>query len=828
MSTPQPSFKGLPIQINVFAEFVKKWALDHNTTYAKALKSKKMKKDFLAYRATLPLSKPIQKIQQFPPSSFVKADISPNQPAIPSDVADIAPEMGTIYPEEESTESGQIKIRVKNKTKKRKTQPVVEMILYDIEEDIPPLSPLPEEEPPKIVWQQYKSLTTGTPLWYNPETTETTYERPTTGTIEVIEGGKLSAPEIKSFVSASYVDRPDPTIDDWLLDTKLSNETAKVYYNPKEKRAVVVHRGTQGLSDWGNNLAYVLGGYEMTDRYKMGKDTQNRAEKKYGAKNISTLGHSQGAILARKLGANTKEVITVNPAYKFEKPLPNEFVIRSSSDVVSGAYAPVAAARSVLMPKKSQNRDITIPSENRFDVLGEHSSDILDRLPKDQMIGTGSSLSSEMDRHSAELNAAELRDSYQRLTQSLQIIGDNFNNAIRRYEFPEGVIEDAYNKFRAIEDLLRSIRGDIRSGSSTFYWLDEERIAETLGMVEQALTTILQYIQTYTDEDQQTWLAENVPRPTEVSASVIQPPVSTDVSVTRGIPRRRRRVEPQSDLNTIVATPVQSQANPQTENSLEQMPPNMNGGKLRICGCGAGPSVIVPVDQFTGINQEEEQQEEEQPKEEERPITKEEMAQYNRQYINEVLDDYVKPLEMAIREYGNAPQWKLRADRHKFFNDNIRGRIYEALMDLESYIQSLMYHTHPFQPIRNDYNRLIRYFALVEAYLKNEYDGNLVDKFPELETTELAQRFGGMRGYGIKKARPSKIQTILFSKDKWTKRKATAWLKKHNYSNKGVDDKPDTLRYRQLDPAYVEKIGYTQYITKPLGDSGVSLVIVYK
>jgi len=431
MSTPQPSFKGLPIQINVFAEFVKRWALDNNTSYSKALKSKKMKKDFYAYRETLPLSKPTQQIAQFAPSSFMKADISPNQPNIPSDVADIAPEMGDVYPEQSVVEETPPKIRI-----------------------IP-------KKPKKPV--------------------ETTYEKPEGVIIENIEGGKLSAAEIKSFVSASYIDHPDPTIDDYLLDTKLSNETAKVYYNPKQKRAVVVHRGTQGLSDWGNNLAYALGGYEMTDRYKMGKDTQNKAEKKYGAKNISTLGHSQGAILARKLGANTKEIITVNPAYKFEKPLPNEFVIRSSSDVVSGAYAPVASARSVLMPKKSQNRDITIPSENRFDVLGEHSSDILDRLPADQMIGAGTA-------------------------------------------------------------------------------------------------------------------------------------------------------EPE----------------------------------------------------------------------------------------------------------------------------------------------------------------------------------------PEVEAGS------------VKNARPYKIQTILFSKDKWTKKKASSWLKKHNYSNKGVDDKPDTLRYRQLDPSYVEQIGYNQYVTKPLGASGVSLVIVYK
>lgn len=204
-----------------------------------------------------------------------------------------------------------------------------------------------------------------------------------------MKGGSLKPQEIKDFLEASYITNPDPFIGDYQLDSKLSNEYAKVYYNPKTKQAIVVHRGTSGLLDWGNNLAYALGAYELTDRYKQGKKTQEKAEKKYGKQNISTLGHSQGAILSRKLGGDTKEVINVNPAYKFETPLKNEYNIRSSTDVVSGLYAPIAEARKVLMPERAKKRDITIGSENKFDILGEHSYNILDRLDEDQIIGRG-------------------------------------------------------------------------------------------------------------------------------------------------------------------------------------------------------------------------------------------------------------------------------------------------------------------------------------------------------------------------------------------------------------------------------------------------------
>jgi len=205
---------------------------------------------------------------------------------------------------------------------------------------------------------------------------------------KISNGGKLQANEIKDFINQSYEEKPNDTIGDFILDKELSTPTAKVYYNPKTKEAVVAHRGTQGAADWGNNVAYALGAYKLTSRYKQGKDVQLKADKKYGKKNISTLGHSQGSILARELGGDTKEIINVNPAYSFEKPKKNEYNIRSENDVVSSAYAPVAKAREVLFPEYSKKHDIKIPSDSKIDVLGNHSADVLDKLG-DTEIGQG-------------------------------------------------------------------------------------------------------------------------------------------------------------------------------------------------------------------------------------------------------------------------------------------------------------------------------------------------------------------------------------------------------------------------------------------------------
>jgi hypothetical protein len=190
-----------------------------------------------------------------------------------------------------------------------------------------------------------------------------------------LNGGKISIGNLNKFFSNSYSKKPDQNIDDYLLDESLTNDTAKVYHDPKTGHAVITHRGTQGASDWLNNAAYATGLYKYTNRYKQGQKSQKATEDKYGAKNVSTLGHSQGAVLSRHLGKDSKEIINLNPAYVSEKPHQNEYNIKSSRDVVSA-----------LKPIHSQ--DINIKAES-YNPLTEHSYDILNRLDPTQMVGRG-------------------------------------------------------------------------------------------------------------------------------------------------------------------------------------------------------------------------------------------------------------------------------------------------------------------------------------------------------------------------------------------------------------------------------------------------------
>lgn len=184
-----------------------------------------------------------------------------------------------------------------------------------------------------------------------------------------MKGRALKAGDLKQLLKASYQD--DRTnINDFKYIPDLSNDTTAVFYNPVQNKAVVSHRGTKNFLDWGNNYAYLRGAYKWTPRFRAGQEVQRRAEQRYGAENVETIGHSQGGVLARELGRNTKNIIQVNPSYLFERKGDNETIVKSSGDIVSSL-----ANADIIIPRQSMNP------------ITEHRLNILDRLPANQLIG---------------------------------------------------------------------------------------------------------------------------------------------------------------------------------------------------------------------------------------------------------------------------------------------------------------------------------------------------------------------------------------------------------------------------------------------------------
>jgi hypothetical protein len=187
-----------------------------------------------------------------------------------------------------------------------------------------------------------------------------------------LEGKGLNTNDVKGFIDASYTPTTENRVGDFELDKQLSTRKAQVYHNPKTDEVVVNNRGTAPtLQDWTNNAAYVFGLYDKTGRMKQAEKVQRKAIAKYGKVDVN-VGHSQGGIITRKLNEKglTKEVINLNPASMFEKQKKNEYVIRSSRDVVS-------ALQSVNPFSKKKNTKVV---KGIYNPIREHGTELLSRM----------------------------------------------------------------------------------------------------------------------------------------------------------------------------------------------------------------------------------------------------------------------------------------------------------------------------------------------------------------------------------------------------------------------------------------------------------------
>ena len=145
-----------------------------------------------------------------------------------------------------------------------------------------------------------------------------------------IVGKGLKAETFQKLLEASYSGMDE--VEGFILDKKNSTKTSKIYVHPSGQ-VVVAHKGTSGVLDWGNNAVYGLTGdvgYKLTGRYREAKKVQDTAERIYGAKNITTIGHSQGAYQAQLLGDKSHEIITLNKATR-----PQEVVYGSSKKKIN-------------------------------------------------------------------------------------------------------------------------------------------------------------------------------------------------------------------------------------------------------------------------------------------------------------------------------------------------------------------------------------------------------------------------------------------------------------------------------------------------------------
>ena len=197
------------------------------------------------------------------------------------------------------------------------------------------------------------------------------------GNLPPFVGGAIRSDKVKKLSQSSYMSNQDiKNLKNYKLDRSLSTNESKVWINPRKQEIFVANRGSQGMRDWLNNLSYVVGQYDNTQRYSRARDIQMKVKTKYPNFKITNIGHSQSGAITRQLNKEslTDEIININPAtlYNDSKNKENEYTIRSKGDIVSMFHQP--------------NKN-TIQVDNKtFNPLLEHKPAIIDRIPK-QNIG---------------------------------------------------------------------------------------------------------------------------------------------------------------------------------------------------------------------------------------------------------------------------------------------------------------------------------------------------------------------------------------------------------------------------------------------------------
>jgi len=171
----------------------------------------------------------------------------------------------------------------------------------------------------------------------------------------VLQGGSLKANIFQELLKASY--KPKDKVGGFELDKSISSATSKVFYSPTQ--TVVAHRGTSGAADWATDSVYAYGGIpaiKLTPRYKSALKVQKAAEEKYGAKNITTIGHSLGGLLAELVGGNSKEILTFNKATRPGSNLKQDIQtdVSTTGDVVS-SLNPFQKNKQVIIDSKTGN-----------------------------------------------------------------------------------------------------------------------------------------------------------------------------------------------------------------------------------------------------------------------------------------------------------------------------------------------------------------------------------------------------------------------------------------------------------------------------------------
>jgi len=199
---------------------------------------------------------------------------------------------------------------------------------------------------------------------------------------KILIGGSLANEDLQALLAKSYHSKHPSDYKDFQVDKELSGQRVQVYHNPTTQQTIVAHRGTSSVPNWIENVAYAVSNDKSGKAFQHSKKIQDQAYSKYGKENITTIGHSKGALHAQEYGKEGKEVITLNKPVNITDALFTR-VPKSQTDIRT-QYDPV----SFLRPFQRGNKAETIKSTTK-NPLAEHKTSVLGRLDPRRLFGSG-------------------------------------------------------------------------------------------------------------------------------------------------------------------------------------------------------------------------------------------------------------------------------------------------------------------------------------------------------------------------------------------------------------------------------------------------------
>lgn len=191
---------------------------------------------------------------------------------------------------------------------------------------------------------------------------------------------QLEKSTLQSMLSNTYMPNSmSGPVGSYIPDPTLSDNRVKVYHDASTNHTVVAHRGSQTKADWLENGLYAMG-IKGGANYNHSKKVQKAAEKKYGSSNLTTVGHSKGALHAQEFGqhgdiATLNKPVNVKDALFYKVPK-NQTDYRGEGDAVSALRFAQRGNKAVTLKKGKSEKSSYNPFKN---LLTEHGTATLER-----------------------------------------------------------------------------------------------------------------------------------------------------------------------------------------------------------------------------------------------------------------------------------------------------------------------------------------------------------------------------------------------------------------------------------------------------------------